>query len=105
MTEKYYLSLDQGGHGSRALIFDCGGNIVAKAQMPVEICLPKPDYVEQSPHELVSSLLQVAHLAILQLPAQLREKFIFFIVTNCNSARDNNICHLHSHSSGKKGKR
>lgn len=72
MTEKYFLSLDQGGHSSRALIFDDAGNLVTKAQLAVDISHPQPDHVEQSPSALVSSLARAASLAIKQLPAAQR---------------------------------
>jgi glycerol kinase len=72
VTEKYFLSLDQGGHSSRALIFDDMGNLVTRAQVAVEVESPQPDHVEQSPSALVSSLARAASLAIKQLPAAQR---------------------------------
>jgi len=72
VTEKYFLSLDQGGHSSRALIFDDAGNLVTRAQIAVDIEYPQPDHVEQSPSALVSSLARAASLAIQQLPASQR---------------------------------
>lgn len=72
MTEKYFLSLDQGGHSSRALIFDDAGNVVTRAHVAVDVEHPQPDHVEQSPSALVSSLARAASLAIRQLPAAQR---------------------------------
>jgi glycerol kinase len=72
VTEKYFLSLDQGGHSSRALVFDEAGNLVTRAQVAVDIDYPQPDHVEQSPTALVASLARAASLAIEQMPAAQR---------------------------------
>jgi glycerol kinase len=50
------LALDQGGHASRALLFDLLGRQVAEAHVPVATRREAGDRVEQDPEELVSSL-------------------------------------------------
>ena len=50
------LSLDQGGHTSRALIFDANGREVAAAHIPVATRQESADRVEQDPEELLHSL-------------------------------------------------
>lgn len=55
-----YLALDQGGHASRALVFDAHGATVARALREVREFHPRPDWVEQDPEELVASLLDVS---------------------------------------------
>jgi len=54
-----FLALDQGGHASRALVFDSRGATVARALCEVHDFHPKPDWVEQDPDELVASLTDV----------------------------------------------
>ena len=49
------LALDQGGHGSRAVLFDRGGRELAAAHVPVATIAEGPN-VEQDPGELVRSL-------------------------------------------------
>lgn len=49
------LALDQGGHGSRAVLFDSGGREVAAAHVPVAT-ITEGANVEQDPGELVRSL-------------------------------------------------
>lgn len=60
-----YLALDQGGHATRALVFDAHGEVVARALREVQVFHPQPDWVEQDPDELVRSLddviLEVRH--------------------------------------------
>lgn len=51
-----YLALDQGGHASRALVFDARGRPLARSLRAVGAFHPKPDWVEQDAEELVGSL-------------------------------------------------
>ncbi len=53
------LALDQGGHGSRAVLFDSSGCELAAAHVPVATTRDGEDIVEQGADELVRSL-QVA---------------------------------------------
>ena len=50
------LSLDQGGHTSRALVFDAQGRELAAAHVPVATRHEAADQVEQDPGELVRSV-------------------------------------------------
>jgi glycerol kinase len=50
------LALDQGGHASRAVLFDARGKDVAEARVPVATHRAGPDRVEHDPDELVTSL-------------------------------------------------
>jgi glycerol kinase len=54
------LALDQGGHGSRAVLYDGCGREVAAAHVPVTTTRPGIDRVEQDAGELVRSLEQAA---------------------------------------------
>ena len=51
-----YLCIDQGGHASRALVFDGRGMLQASSLREVGVRAPTPDRVEQNPDELVASL-------------------------------------------------
>jgi glycerol kinase len=53
-----YLALDQGGHASRALLFDGCGRVVAESFAPVATHRPAPDRVEHDAEELVGSMRQ-----------------------------------------------
>jgi glycerol kinase len=50
------LALDQGGHASRALVFDARGNEVAAAHVPVDTRHEGEDRVEHDADQLVKSL-------------------------------------------------
>ncbi|MDO8704833.1 MAG: FGGY family carbohydrate kinase [Sulfuricaulis sp.] len=59
-----YLCIDQGGHASRALVFDGHGAILAGSLREVAVHSPQPDWVEQDPEELVASLKAVIAEAV-----------------------------------------
>lgn len=56
MTERLYLALDQGGHASRAILFDAHGNAVAQSYAPVATVRPAADRVEHDPEQICESL-------------------------------------------------
>ena len=48
------LAIDQGGHATRAVVFDCHGTIVASASVPIETLRPRPDFMEDFAERLQS---------------------------------------------------
>jgi glycerol kinase len=58
-TNALYLAIDQGGHSSRAFVFNHAGQIVARAKYSTHVNFPRPDWAEQDPHELVRSVQTV----------------------------------------------
>ena len=62
-----YLCIDQGGHASRALVFDGRGVLHASSLREVGVRAPTPDRVEQDPEELVASLRAVIAEAVISL--------------------------------------
>ncbi|MEZ5495055.1 MAG: FGGY family carbohydrate kinase [Pseudomonadales bacterium] len=67
MAPPYVLVLDQGGHGSRALVFDAVGCVVASASVTVSTHFPAVGCVEQSPTEILQSLRDVIATVAAQL--------------------------------------
>jgi len=51
-----WLALDQGGHASRAIVFDSGGRQVAQAFAPINTRHHGDDRIEHDPLEIVQSL-------------------------------------------------
>jgi glycerol kinase len=72
--EPLFLTLDQGGSASRALVFDARGQERAAARIEVGDRRPRPGWVEQDPDEVVDSLRQVAVAALMQLDADERAR-------------------------------
>ncbi len=56
MSSALYLAIDQGGHGSRALVFDERGEALTAAERPCAVSHPRPHYVEHDPEELLASV-------------------------------------------------
>ena len=65
--DRLYLCIDQGGHASRALVFDGRGVLHASSLREVGVRAPTPDRVEQDPDELVASLQDSIAEAVVSL--------------------------------------
>lgn len=67
-----YLSIDQGGHASRAIVFNNTGEIVAQAHRDLAIHRYDQTFVEHDPQELLDSLNNAIADVIKQLGARAR---------------------------------
>lgn len=61
---KYILALDQGTTSSRAMIFDCEGEVIAAAHVDLKQIFPRPGEVEQDPEEIWASQIKAAKNAL-----------------------------------------
>ncbi|MCF6282976.1 MAG: hypothetical protein L3J28_12370 [Candidatus Polarisedimenticolaceae bacterium] len=52
----YFLAIDQGGHASRAIVFDPHGNIITSASHEITTHHPAADRVEHDPQQLIDSI-------------------------------------------------
>lgn len=64
-----YLALDQGGHASRALIFDRRGEVAAAAAAPIDTAHPSPERIEHDAEQIVTSLRHALAEAVRQIGA------------------------------------
>ncbi len=62
-----YLAIDQGGHASRAILFDQSGKNVAHAVVPVATHHPAPRRVEHDAEEMAASVREVIAAAVGQV--------------------------------------
>lgn len=62
-----YLAIDQGGHASRAIVFNITGEIVAQAHRNLAIQRYNETFVEHDPQELLNSINDAITEAIRQL--------------------------------------
>ncbi|MGH8280983.1 MAG: FGGY family carbohydrate kinase, partial [Gammaproteobacteria bacterium] len=62
-----FLALDQGGHASRALVFDANGRLVASAQKTIATLHPGRNRVEHNPEALIASVKHVCNTIARQL--------------------------------------
>jgi glycerol kinase len=69
VNERLYLALDQGGHASRAIIFDSSGDALAQCYAPVATLKPAADRVEHDPEQICDSLRSAIDDASRRMPA------------------------------------
>ena len=69
MAGRCVLALDQGGHASRALVFDPTGRVLAKAERRIGTRREGKLKVEHSAHAVLRSLQDAAAEAVMALPA------------------------------------
>lgn len=62
-----YLAIDQGGHASRAIVFDSQGREVKQACVALQAYQPKPMWVEYEPVELIAATRRAVSEVIAQL--------------------------------------
>ena len=56
MIEKLYLTIDQGGHASRALLFNNKGEIISEAYEKISTYCKNENWVEHDAEELITSI-------------------------------------------------
>ena len=65
--KRAHLAIDQGGHASRALIFDASGRLMAGGLREVHERRLRPGWIEQDPEELVGSIRAATAEALRQV--------------------------------------
>lgn len=65
-----YLAIDQGGHASRAIVFDRQGNIITQAESAIRTLTPHTDWVEHDAEEMVQSVEDAIRAVVEQLGPQ-----------------------------------
>ena len=55
-SAELYLTIDQGGHASRAIVFNQHGEILAQAEHAINTFTPQDGWVEHSPQEVLASI-------------------------------------------------
>jgi glycerol kinase len=64
MSSDYILAIDQGTSGTKAVVFNANGQVVAKATEPLRSTFPRPGFVEQDPQEIYDNVLASARKCI-----------------------------------------
>lgn len=64
---RYYLAIDQGGHASRAIVFDAQGKRITQAEQAIQTLTPRPNWVEHDAAELLQATRDAIHQAVDQL--------------------------------------
>jgi glycerol kinase len=64
MSESTILAIDQGTSGTKSIIFNLKGEILARGSVPLRSYYPKTGYVEQNPEEIYDNVLISTKLCI-----------------------------------------
>ncbi len=71
MTPDHVIGIDQGTSGTKALLLDRDGHVLAYTGRAMAVCHPEPGWVEQDPEAMVANVLECIRdlLAIAGVPA------------------------------------
>lgn len=81
MEQKYILGIDQGSSGSRAMVLDTAGHAIGYGYKSVARLFPRPGWVEQSPHEIATSVKTAIAAAMAQAQVHASEVAAIGITT------------------------
>ncbi|MFQ5470534.1 MAG: FGGY family carbohydrate kinase [Gammaproteobacteria bacterium] len=71
MDSPLFLTIDQGGHGSRVHVYDESGILIAHSHQAITPVKPRPCFVEYDPEQLISSVRRAIHDIVEQLDDQI----------------------------------
>src|SRR5262245_41917382 len=66
MPQRYFLGIDQGSSGSRAMLLDAEGQVRGYGYQAVGRLYPRPGWVEQEPRAIAESVRTAVALALAQ---------------------------------------
>lgn len=69
-AKQLFLTLDQGGHASRAIVFNGKGELIAETYQDIQVQHPRADFVEHDPAELWQSIEHTLHEIVAKLGPQ-----------------------------------
>ena len=87
-THALYLAIDQGGHASRAMVFNAMGDVVAQAIREVDASHPQVDWVEQNGDALELSIRE----ALDEVAGILGENCSAIVAAGLATQRSNVVC-------------
>lgn len=83
-----FLTIDQGGHASRVLVFDQFGEQIVQVRRAVSVQHPRPDWVEQD----ADALLQSVQSALSEALEQLGDRRQSLVAAGLVTQRSNIVC-------------
>ena len=87
-TKSLYLSIDQGGHASRAIIYNYQGEMIVSASRDIDTIHPQANYVE---HE-ADALLKSVEDSINDVIEQLGDQAKYVLAAGLATQRSNIVC-------------
>lgn len=87
-SNSLYLSLDQGGHASRAIVFNHRGELITEASYDVSTIQSQPNWVEHDPEDLLESIRK----SISDVVASLGSRCQNIVAAGLATQRSNIVC-------------
>ena len=87
-TNSLYLCIDQGGHASRAIIFNKTGEIITSAYAEIDTQRPQKYFVEHQAEDVINSIKQ----SIQQILKNLGSKKNLIVAAGLATQRSNIVC-------------
>ena len=88
LTDRLYLAIDQGGHATRAIVFDYQGRMLCQSECSISATHPAPDFVEYDAELLVESIENVVRDITEQLGKRVHNLYSAGLATQ----RSNCLC-------------
>lgn len=88
LNDRLYLAIDQGGHASRAMVFDYQGQLVCQSESAISASQPAPDFVEYN----VEALLQSIDSVVKDVAEQLGKRVHNLYAAGLATQRSNCLC-------------
>ncbi|MFO7603117.1 MAG: FGGY family carbohydrate kinase [Gammaproteobacteria bacterium] len=88
LRDRLYLAIDQGGHASRALVFNVQGEVVCQAHCDIHARQPAPGFVEYDAEALLHSI----ETLVQDIAAQLGERRRHVYAAGLATQRSNCLC-------------
>jgi len=87
-NKRLYLSIDQGGHATRTIVFDINGDIVHSVQFPIQTMHPAPHFVEHDAAAMLDSIKQ----GLQAIAQKLGDDIRFVEAAGLATQRSNIVC-------------
>jgi glycerol kinase len=88
MSSTFILAIDQGTSGTKAVVFDRAGRIVAKATEPLASSFPSPGFVEQDPLEIYQNVLASVKACLNQFRANVSDDLTQIVTCGISNQRE-----------------
>jgi len=86
--KQFYLAIDQGGHASRAIVFNGLGEMITETFQDITVQHPQADFVEHDPIELLQSIERSLNLILEDLGDQTAN----IVAAGLATQRSNIVC-------------
>jgi len=88
MSDTFILAIDQGTSGTKTLVFDHEGRIVAKATEPLASSFPSPGFVEQDPEEIYRNVLASVKACVAEFRANVSSDLSGIVTCGISNQRE-----------------